>query len=364
MPKKMVIRGMVVILIGLGVLIGLVIFRPSAIFRPLRTFIRHVPFVDLQRETIYRKKILDFSIGILVGKDPFHLRETHAIVNPVLTAKDIDDVDASFIADPFIIHEENKWYMFFEVMNKASGNGDIGLAESLDGIAWNYRQIVLDEAFHLSYPHVFSDGSSYFMVPESNRQQEIRLYKATDFPLVWHYEATLLKGLNFTDSTLFQYDDRWWLFTEADPIGDGTLQFYHSEKLVGPWVAHPLSPIVSGDENIARPAGKVLFYQNRLFRVAQDDWPTYGNRIRIFQIDVLTVTDYIEHELCDLPEIQVERPSTGLETPVWRLDGFHQFDAHRVEDGSWLVCIDGLSRKSVYKQLVLKFRVPFTKIEQ
>ncbi len=45
-----------------------------------------------------------------------------------------------------------------------------------------------------------------------------------------------------------------------------------------------------GEANIARPAGKVLFYQNKLFRITQDEWPTYANRVRVFQIDELTAT--------------------------------------------------------------------------
>ena len=33
--------------------------------------------------------------------------------------------------------------MFFEVLNDDTNNGEIGLATSLDGLHWNYEQIVL-----------------------------------------------------------------------------------------------------------------------------------------------------------------------------------------------------------------------------
>ncbi|WP_319405987.1 hypothetical protein [uncultured Desulfosarcina sp.] len=361
MAKKVVIRGMVVIFIGAAVLISLAIFKPSAIIKPLKMLKRHISFLDSGREITYTKKKIDFSIGILVGKDPFHLTETQAIANPVITAEDIDDVDASFVADPFMIHEKNTWYMFFEVMNKTSKNGDIGVATSMDGIKWTYQQIVLDEPFHLSYPHVFSHENSYYMIPETSVEKELRLYKSTDFPADWRYEATLLSGLEFADSTIFQYGGKWYIFSETDPVGFGELRLYYADNLLGPWVEHPSSPIISGDENIARPAGKVLFYQDKLFRVAQDDWPTYGNDVRIFQIDVLTATDYAEHELCDLPELQAEAVPVGLKTPAWRLDGFHQLDLHQLGEDEWIACIDGASRQSISRQLVIKFRVPFTK---
>jgi hypothetical protein len=33
--------------------------------------------------------------------------------------------------------------------------GEIGLATSEDGLKWDYKQVVLNEPFHLSYPYVF-----------------------------------------------------------------------------------------------------------------------------------------------------------------------------------------------------------------
>ncbi len=329
----------------------------------LRILKLDIPFLELSKENTYTNTNYIFSIGIVVGKDPFHLSETKVIGNPVLTAGDVDDVDAEFVADPFMIREKNSWYMFFEVMNNKSGNGDIGIAVSNDGIKWEYQQIVLDEPFHLSYPHVFFTGNSYFMIPETNARKEIRLYRSTEFPFVWQYEATLMSGLSFSDSTIFQYDRRWWIFTETDPVGDGTLRLYHSDTIYGPWKEHPASPIIDGDANIARPAGKVLFYQNKLFRITQDDWPTYANRVRVFQIDELTTTDYAEHELCGYPEIETDTLRANLKTPVWRYDGFHQLDLHQIGENHWLACIDGLARTSISRQWVLKFRIPFTKEE-
>jgi hypothetical protein len=59
-----------------------------------------------------------WSIGIYEGSDPFKMSPVTDIKNPVLTAKDVTDVDAIFVADPFIIADNNKYYMFFEVLNK------------------------------------------------------------------------------------------------------------------------------------------------------------------------------------------------------------------------------------------------------
>jgi hypothetical protein len=347
--KKIVIWGLSIILIC------------SLAILALRIFKINIPLVGLSRENNYTDADWVFSIGIVVGKDPFHLGESREIGNPVLTAGDVDDIDAAFVADPFMIRYKNRWYMFFEVMNRKSGHGDIGIATSNDGIEWKYQQIVLDEPFHLSYPHVFLSENSYYMIPETNAQNEIRLYKSTNFPLDWQYEETLIRGLLFSDSTIFQFDGKWWIFTETDPVGDGTLRLYYSDSIHGPWEEHPDSPVIEGDANIARPAGKVLFYQNRLYRITQDDWPTYANSVRVFQIDELTTTAYAEHELCGYPEIVTDGLKAGLKTPVWRYDGFHQLDLHQTGENQWIACIDGLNHTSIYRQLVIKIRIPFTK---
>ena len=56
-----------------------------------------------------------WSIGIYVGDSPLNLVSPEDISNPVLTTEHVTDVSAKTVADPFIIHEDQTWYMFFEV---------------------------------------------------------------------------------------------------------------------------------------------------------------------------------------------------------------------------------------------------------
>src|SRR5687767_8104954 len=95
-----------------------------------------------------------WSIGIYSGESPFHLRPADGSHNPVLTRQNVSDVPACFVADPFMLQVRGTWHMFFEVMNSRSGRGEIGWATSEDALKWKYRQIVLREPFHLSYPYV------------------------------------------------------------------------------------------------------------------------------------------------------------------------------------------------------------------
>ena len=350
--KKISVRVLLIILFSLCIISVTAAFLTKAINKPFAEF-------DVE-DTYKKKKRVEISIGIYTGGDLFHYSEPDDITNPVLTARSVKDVKADFVADPFMVFEENRWYLFFEVMNKETNTGDIGLAVSDDGKIWMYQKIVLDEPFHLSYPYVFKKDGKFFMMPETNAEKSIRLYEATNFPYEWKFAATLLSGLNFTDSSIFNYNKRWWLFTETDPQKDGTLRLYYAGDIFGPWTEHPQSPIVEDDENIARPGGRVIDFKGDIYRVAQDDWPTYGNKLRVFKIDNLTTDEYREHEICEAPVFDIEKRENEKK-PDWISGGIHQLDAHEVSQGHWIACVDGLNRFDHYRQKILKIRIPFTK---
>jgi len=116
-----------------------------------------------------------------VSQSPFNLVEPSGVLNPVLTADDVTDVPAQFVADPFLFHEGDFWYMFFEVYNSAQDKGEIGLASSYDGLNWSYDRIVLSESKHLSYPLVIAHDGQHYMIPETNLMNEVRISRAASF---------------------------------------------------------------------------------------------------------------------------------------------------------------------------------------
>ena len=275
-----------------------------------------------------------WSIGIYTGKTPFDLNASEIIKNPVLTAKDITDVSAKFVADPFMVKECVTWYMFFEVYNGKTNHGDIGYATSEDGYKWKYNKIILDEGFHLSYPYVFKWQDQYYMIPESFDANSVRLYKAVDFPTQWIFIKTLLEGEPYVDPSIFRHNDKWWLFT-ATPSCD-TLKLYYADILEGPWKEHPKSPVVKGDADIARPGGRVLIFDNRIIRYTQDAYPTYGNQVWAYEITELTTASYKERSASELPIVKL----TG--GTAWNGQGMHQVDPHRIGVNKWIACVDGL----------------------
>jgi hypothetical protein len=274
----------------------------------------------------------NWSIGIFRGASPFKLGPPDDIRNPVLTARDVTDVKAAFVSDPFMFIDDLRYYMFFEVLNQASNQGDIGMAESGDGKTWRYRQIVLNEPFHLSYPYVFKWQGQYYMIPESNQDRSVRLYMAEDFPMRWKFVKKLVAGALFTDTSVVYFQERWWMYSYI--AGENALVLYSSTELTGPWKEHPLSPLIQGNKHISRPAGRLLVLDDRLYRFAQDDTPVYGTQVFAFEVLELSPTKYKE---APVPGGPVIKSSAG----AWNVSHMHQVDLHQVEGGGWLAAVDG-----------------------
>lgn len=276
----------------------------------------------------------EYTIGIYTGSLPWRLSPIQSpLSNPVLTAKDVTDIPASFVADPFMVHENNKWYMFFEALNAPRGEGAIALATSRDGFKWQYEQIVLEEPYHLSYPCVFKWQTNYFMIPESYRADGVRLYKANPFPTHWTFITNILEGV-YIDPTIFRYNDIWWLFSSCR--GSETLFLHYARNLTGPWHEHPESPVITHNKDIARPGGRVIQYNGKLYRFPQDCAPLYGNQVRVFEITKLTPQEYEDCELDCSPVLTASGKG-------WNAQGMHQIDPHPLPGGGWIACVDGVT---------------------
>ena len=250
------------------------------------------------------------------------------------------DINASYVADPFLIFNDGNYYMYFEVLNSETGHGDIGLAQSKNGLTWAYKKIIINESFHLSYPYVFRWEDSIYLIPESHQDLSVRLYKSINFPTEWEYLGNLLSGYHFVDPSIFRYNNMWWLFvsnTEND-----ILNLYFSKKLQGNWKPHPMNPIIKFDKNIARPGGRVIHFKEKIYRIAQDDYPTYGNQVVAFEISELNEKSYVENPVS-------ENPILNKSGHGWNALGMHHIDLHDLGE-KWIAAVDGKGAKTSHIQ--------------
>jgi len=302
-----------------------------AIIRIAKTWLWNLSPVAYRRFT--RKPRLQYSVGIYSGPDLLHLSDAPGVTNPVLTGESITDVPAGSVADPFLHRVDGRWYLFVEIVNQLSRKGEIAVAVSSDGRRWTYDRLVLAEPFHLSYPQVFEHNGEHYMIPESGQVKAVRLYKSAQFPYEWQFVGNLLEGSRFVDSSIIRYRDRWWLFCDAgESLTEPELRLYSAEDLRGQWQEHPASPVVTGNQLIARPSGRIAIIGGKLVRFTQGTNP-YGTEVRAFEIIELTETGYRERQIGEGPILEAGEQE-------WNAAGMHHIDAHSVGD-LLFCCVDG-----------------------
>jgi hypothetical protein len=274
-----------------------------------------------------------WSIGIYSGSSLQTLVPAQGVRNPVLTRNEVTDIQATLVADPFLVRDGDGWVMFVEVKNAETRRGEIAMARSSDGIEWRYEGVVLREPFHLSYPYVFEAEGRHYMIPETLETGTVRLYAGDPFPTKWRQVKDLIAGI-YADPSVFEHNGRWWLFCSGKPFGHDTLNLFSAPTLEGRWEEHANRPLIENDKSKARPAGRVTICDGKPIRFGQDCRPQYGTAVRAFCVTDLTTASYAEKELGFGPIL-------GPGQEIWNQSGMHHLDPQRINDGSWIACVDG-----------------------
>lgn len=201
-------------------------------------------------------------------------------------------------ADPHIIKRNNKYYIFIEELLYKENKGHISLIIMDNKGSWTQPIKVLEKDYHLSYPYLIEDNGDLFMIPESEKNNTIELYKCIDFPLKWELEKVLINNIIAADSTVILRDGIYWLFTSViknkyETNHDELFLFSSKSLTTGNWISHPQNPIIR-DVRSARPAGKLFTVNNKLYRPSQNCAKHYGHGIKINEVIELNLTSYKE----------------------------------------------------------------------
>jgi hypothetical protein len=177
-------------------------------------------------------------------------------------------------------------------------------------------------------------------VPEIFEANSIRLYKAEDFPNKWTFVTTLVDNQELVDPSIAFFNDKWWMF--ATPTSNDTLHLFYADDLLGPWQEHPQSPLVEGNNHISRSSGRVLVYEDRLFRYTMDVDPPFGtHQIWAFEITDLSPTTYAE-------KLVSEEPILKASGSGWNAQAMHQIDPHQIAPNLWISSVDGFGKYFVF----------------
>ena len=238
-----------------------------------------------------------------------------------------------FWADPFAVFQGGRYFIFCEEYPYDRGRGHISVME-MDREGNSGAPVpILEKEYHLSYPFIFQWKGEHYMIPETENNKTIELYRCTAFPYEWEMVDVLLDSVSAVDATLIEIGDRWWMFTNIAPEStrdwDAELHLFHAPSPFGPWQPHRRNPIKS-DVRSARPAGALFYRNGQLHRPAQDCAERYGHALTIHQVEAINTQEYRETPVFRLP-------------PEWFR---HLVGTHTINSAPGLTLVDGLLRRS------------------
>ena len=222
------------------------------------------------------------------------------------------------IADPFLFRSRegllNIIYEDFsmEDLKKYGTLKMLTLSEDFNIIA---NQIILDTKSHISYPFVFQEKGTTYIIPESRKKNRVSSYEFDFDTNSLIKERILIDNCPLLDSTILKYQDKYWLFaTLGDNLYDHSkLYIYYADDLHGPYSAHLKNPVKFCLKS-SRPAGNFIMVDGEIYRPSQNCEKHYGHSITINKIIKLNEFEFIEQPHVELTAKKGNRFNEGLHT--------------------------------------------------
>jgi hypothetical protein len=227
---------------------------------------------------------------------------------------EIPNPEGCFSADPFLISSEIGEFLFVEEFSYAQKKAHIAVYDVSTSIPKRLG-IALNEEFHVSFPYVFRHENNFYMCPETIASRQVRLYKATNFPLDWELQSVLLDNICAADPLIFFKDGKFWLLANVDPKCSGDshsmLSVFYSDDLQSKsWLQSELNPVLF-DASCARNGGLVCTNDSKLRFGQVQGFNLYGESLRAFEIIKINEVEYKEVEV-PLPKPDIGSTFVGM----------------------------------------------------
>lgn len=272
-------------------------------------FISSNAFAIIRGRIEGRYRLDQWTIGFTDEQVPFDGGGTFRNVQWLPTQGD------RFFADPFLVKDNDRRFLFVEEYPYSARQGHISVAEVSASGSLSEFTPVLERPFHLSFPFVFVHDGRHYMLPEQATTNSIVLYEAIRFPNKWQEKKVIVDNFPGVDNTLIYHNDRWWLFSTFGKYNnqDNNLHLFSANDLFGEFKPHPQNP-VKLDIRSSRMAGSIIVRDGKLIRPAQNCAIRYGGSIILNEILELNEARYAERPIAEIIPNRQSQFRAGLHT--------------------------------------------------
>jgi len=212
----------------------------------------------------------------------------------------IDNPKNRWFADPFVIKRKKLHYIFFEDYSLRNKKGLISCIEINKKNKSKYFKGVVKENFHLSFPFVFYYNKNYFMIPESSKNNSVRLYKCVKFPNKWKFVKKIIKNVDLVDPIVFKWKGNWFLVASKaknEFLYNKLCIYVAKNPLSTNWKPLKSNPIIESNI-LGRNAGLIKESNKEIYRISQAYLPgNYGAFISVNKILNILKDGYNERSI-------------------------------------------------------------------
>ena len=217
---------------------------------------------------------------------------------------EIPNPKGRFLADPFVFRYGDCDYIFVEDFFYSDNKGRISVIK-IENEQYEFLGVILEENFHLSFPFIFSHNNEIYMIPESGKNKDIRLYKCQKFPDTWVLDEILMSNVSAADTMVFFQNKKWFMLTNicSSSLGDhqSELHVFVSEDLK----SNNWKPITSGNpvifDSLRSRNGGLFFHKGITYRINQIHGKDhYGKSFGINKINKISEHEYSEERVSEV----------------------------------------------------------------
>ncbi len=248
-------------------------------------------------------------------------------------------------ADPFLINHNGKYYLFFEAYDRLKRKGLLGYREITEQ-KFGKINIIYETDSHLSYPYIYEEKGSFYIIPESKESGKLIKLKCVDFPCKWELDSIIAK-IALVDTTPFKFHDEQYFISERvmQTGRFNRVDLFYEEN--GKFVECKNNP-VKNDVINARGAGKIFEYNGSYIRPAQNCGKFYGESINFNKIIAISKDHYNEEliksiSVSDL-KLDSNRKYIGIHT-YNKLDNIEVIDLKIAKKFNLLNIIGALTKR-------------------
>lgn len=208
-------------------------------------------------------------------------------------------------ADPLIFTYNGETYVFMEAYNKKKKKGAIAYS-LINESGISVPEIIIEESYHMSFPLVFEWDECIYMIPETEANDSINIYKCCNFPNKWILHQSIKTDIKIVDSIILdKSEERMQFLASTFDIKNVKLVkhilYYLNSDVEGKFSIEIQDEVSDCFDYVQRNAGQLISVNEKNILVSQRSTDAvYGYSLLFFYIKSINPFIYDKSNMIEI----------------------------------------------------------------